>query len=240
MSATDPKVALVTGAGSGIGRETATLLSAHGFTVVLLGREESKLRGTVARLKGPHRLHSCDVSDPRRLIEVIAATLAGFGHIDVLINNAGYAPSMNIDEHTPEILRRTFDTNSLAPAVAISRVWSAMQNAGGGRIINVSSMSAFDPFPGFFAYAASKAALNMLTKVAAKEGAVFGIRVFGIAPGAVETPMLRTIVSPGELPRERTLSPEQVAQVIVQCAMGERDAQSGETILLPSPQARDT
>lgn len=230
-----PRIAIITGAGSGIGRETAVLLSQRGDLVVMLGRDESKLRGTAAKLAGPSRLHPCDVGDARKLTEIIAGTIAEFRRLDVLVNNAGYAPNADIDGHTPEVLASVFAINTLAPAVAISRAWNVMKTQGGGRIVNVSSMSAFDPFPGFFGYAASKAAVNMLTRTAAAEGAPLGIKVFAVAPGAVETAMLRSIVSPGELPRERTLAPEEVARVIVECACGERDSQSGETIVLKSP-----
>ena len=97
-------------------------------------------------------------------------------------------------------------------------------------MVNVSSMATQDPFPGFFAYAASKAALNLMARSCATEGREHGIRAFAVAPGAVETDMLRAAFGEDVIPREQTLDPDTVARVIVECVTGERDAQNGDTI----------
>jgi NAD(P)-dependent dehydrogenase (short-subunit alcohol dehydrogenase family) len=104
--------------------------------------------------------------------------------------------------------------------------------------VNVSSIATVDPFPGFFAYAASKAALNLMTASAAKEGANVGIRAFAVAPGAVETPMLRASFDAKAVPPEACLEPESVARVIVACATGLRDADSGRVIPVVPEAAR--
>jgi NAD(P)-dependent dehydrogenase (short-subunit alcohol dehydrogenase family) len=96
-------------------------------------------------------------------------------------------------------------------------------------------MATTDPFPGFFIYAAAKAGVNLMAKSCAKEGREFGIRAFSVAPGAVETPMLRALFSEVQLPPEKCLSPDDVAKVVVECIAGERDTQNGETIFIPSP-----
>jgi 3-oxoacyl-[acyl-carrier protein] reductase len=102
------------------------------------------------------------------------------------------------------------------------------------RIVNVSSVSAIDPFPGLSIYGATKGAINALTRGCANEGRDVGIRAFAVAPGAVETAMLRAIASEEQLPRTATLTPEQVAGVIVACAVGERDEENGGVIVVPS------
>jgi NAD(P)-dependent dehydrogenase (short-subunit alcohol dehydrogenase family) len=98
--------------------------------------------------------------------------------------------------------------------------------------VNVSSRASADPFPGFFVYAATKAALESLTRSAAKEGAEFGMRAFSVSPGAVETPMLRRLFTPEQLSPDVCLDPEQVAHVVSDCVLGRRDEDSGKVISL--------
>lgn len=233
------RVAVVTGAGSGIGRAVAEALSDRGLALVLAGRREPPLRETGARLRGPWEAVVCDVADPASATRLVAAAVARFGRLDVVINNAGVAPSLPVGEHTPEVLREVFAVNALGPANLIVAAWrrfeeQARGGSSGGCLVNVTSMASVDPFPGFFAYAASKAAANMLITSAHLE-APPGVRCFAVAPGAVETEMLRKIIGPDRLPRERTLSPETVAAVIVDCVEGRRDAEAGRVIQVPSP-----
>jgi NAD(P)-dependent dehydrogenase (short-subunit alcohol dehydrogenase family) len=96
-------------------------------------------------------------------------------------------------------------------------------------------MSTVDPFPGLAIYAASKAALESLARSIKNEGHAYNIKAFNIAPGAVETLMLRSFIDESALPRDKTLSPEAVATVIADCVTGQRDAENGTTIILPSP-----
>lgn len=176
-----------------------------------------------------------DVANQGECRSLIAAALDCFGRIDALVNNAGYAPSEPIESHTDEVIRSVFATNAIGPATLIAGVWPTMVRQGGGRIVNVSSMSTVDPFPGLFAYAASKGAVEVMVKSCEVEGRARGIRAFGVAPGAVDTAMLRGIVSEEDLPASRCLRPEEVGRVIAACAAGRRDVDSGKVILLPSP-----
>ncbi len=98
-------------------------------------------------------------------------------------------------------------------------------------MVNVSSMASIDPFPGFSIYAASKLAVNMFTRCIAQEG----LRAVAIAPGAVETPMLRGLFDESVIPRDKALDPAEVAKVIVDCITGNRAFESGEVITVPSP-----
>ena len=172
--------------------------------------------------------------------EPSAATLvddviARWGRIDNLVNCAGVAPLSPIDRTTDDILRDTFSVNAIGPAHLIIRCWPHFKTQKSGRIVNVSTMGTTDPFAGFFAYAASKSALDSMTRSAAKEGLGIGVKVFGVNLGAVETPMLRSNFSEKVLPHDRTLTPEFVANVISDCLNGTRDADNGRCIPVPSP-----
>jgi len=238
-------VAIITGAGSGIGRATAAVLSSKGYSVVLVARTLDALEKTAELCPGESLCVSADVGEPDAAVEVVDSTLARFGRIDALVNNAGIAPMLPIDKTTPEVLADVFAVNAIGPANLIAACWAvfARQHAEGrlpppprGQcVVNVSSMATADPFPGLFAYAAAKASVNVMVKSIAKEGAQIGVKGFSVAPGAVETAMLRAIVSKEALPTSKTLKPEQVAAVIAACLLGERDGENGETIFLASP-----
>lgn len=230
-------VALITGSGSGIGLATARLLASEGWSIVLAGRRAEQLRQAAASLPFPeaHLVVPTDVADPEQCEALARRAMDAFGRVDALINNAGHAPLVPIERHTPAIVRETFDINAIGPANLILACWPGMVARSTGRIVNVSSMATVDPFPGFFAYAAAKAGVELMVKSIAKEGAPHNIRAFAVAPGAVETPMLRSIISEALVARGKTLSPDSVATVIVDCATGRRDADNGKAILVPSP-----
>ncbi len=241
------RVALITGAGSGIGRATAIALSAAGFSIALIGRRRDPLEETAALLGDSARplLLPCDVANPEQVSTSVQQTIVRFGRLDALINNAGSAPLATIHNTTPALLQECFAVNTLAPAYLIHAAWGVFMEqarAAGATgtspratIVNVSSMATKDPFAGFFAYAAAKAATNLMAHSCAREGGAIGVRAFAVAPGAVETPMLRANFSESAIHRSRTLAPEAVARVIVECVQGERDAENGQVIWLPSP-----
>lgn len=229
----DP-AALITGAGSGIGRATAVALAREGYRLALVGRRAEPLAQTAAALpSGSHSIQIiADVAKPEDAARMIDAAAAAFGRLDALVNNAGFAPLLPIDRTTPEILRQVYNTNALGPAYAIARAWPIFVRQRRGCIVNLSTLGTFDPFPGFFAYAAAKAAVNLMALSCANEGREHNIRAFAIAPGAVETEMLRANFPESVIPRSKTLPPESVAQVIVECVLGKRDEQNGRTIIV--------
>lgn len=232
MSNESGRVAIVTGAGAGIGLSTARLLSEDGWKLVLVGRTRSNLDAAGAGLRSEWIAIDGDVADPATVARVVDGTIQRFGGLDALISAAGVAALATIPAHTPAMVQSCFGANAIGPANLMAAVWPHLTSRGGGRIVNVSSMASIDPFNGFFAYAASKSALNMLTKVGDKEGKRLGIRCFCIAPGAVETGMLRSMFSTAQVPPSSALPPEEVAKAIVECVLGARDAQAGEPIVV--------
>lgn len=224
--------AAVTGAGSGIGRATAVMLSQLGYNLVLLGRTREALTETAALCTTPVEVVGGDVSDPAQARHFIDRAVERFGRLDALINNAGYAPLKPIGRSDPELIEQAFRVNALGPAYTIHYAWPIMQKQAGGRIVNVSTLGTIDPFSGFFAYAAAKAGVNVMAKSIAGEGARFNIKGFAVAPGAVETGMLRANFSPAAIKPEQCLQPADVARIIVDCATGARDADNGQTIIV--------
>jgi len=233
---TSSPVTIVTGAGSGIGRAVAIDLAARGHALTLAGRTESKLQETAAACvaaggAAPLVMHG-DLADSGLAHSVVDRTLAERGHLDNLVNCAGTAPLVRIQDTTDELLEEVFFHNAFAPAFLIVRAWPHFMERRGGCVINVSSLASSDPFNGFFAYAAAKSAVDSFVRSMHGEGARLGIRAFCINPGAIETPMLRRNFPVSMLPEAKTLPPEAVAHVIADCIEGRREADRGKTIIV--------
>ncbi len=124
------------------------------------------------------------------------------------------------------------DTNLSAAFYLCKFAWPTFARQGSGVVVNVSSEAARDPFPGFAAYGAAKAGLNLFGRSAAKEGRAIGVRVHTVAPAAVETAMFRQILSAEQYPTEKTLQPREVARIIALCVGGELQYASGEVIYI--------
>lgn len=234
------RVAIVTGASSGVGRATAVLLAGAGYDLALVARRRAALEETARSCAGAAAggatplVLPVDLTDAAATRAVIERTLERFGRLDALVNAAGAAPLLPIERVTPAVWRECIDTNLSCVVQLTAAAWPAFR-AGGGVIVNVSSMSSIDPFPGFAIYAAAKVGLNMFTMCTAREGEAMGLRAVALALGAVETPMLRAIFDEATVPRDKTLSPEAVAAVIRDCVTGARAFTSGETVVVPSP-----
>ncbi len=224
MTDASSRVAIVTGASRGIGRATAIQLSRSGWRIVAVARSARPADGTLAI--------SRDIKTGDACRDIVAETISKLGRLDALVNNAGYAPLLELEQTTDEIWRDAIDIN-LSSAFYLSRAcWPHFRKQGGGVIVNVSSAAARDPFAGFIAYGAAKAALNNLGLSLAREGAKDNIRVHTIAPSATETEMFRSLPGMADFPRDSTMSPDDVARVIVQCITGELAHTSGEAIYL--------
>jgi 3-oxoacyl-[acyl-carrier protein] reductase len=189
------KVALVTGASRGIGREAVRLLAAAGAaTMINYFRSESDARAVLSELD-PARaaIYGGDIGDPQDVAGMIEATVEKFGRIDILVNNAGTFAMNRFDGDDYEGWRKgwqqTFDVNLFGAANAAFLAMRHMRAAGGGRIINVASRAAFRGETEFADYGASKAGMVNLTRSIARACAKDGITSTCVAPGFIETDM---------------------------------------------------
>ena len=225
-------VALITGGGSGVGASCAVDLAAAGYRVGLVGRTLQRLEETRSGMTSPCHLVTADLSAPHECHRVIAEMIAEFGRIDVLVNSAGFAAQVAIQDTTEELMRNAIDTNLLGPMCLISELWGHFLRQQGGCVVNISSLASSDPFPGFLAYAASKSGLDSLTRSILAERPDPSIRAFTINLAAVETGMLRSMFDHDIVPPEACLQPEDVARFVTECVQGVHDDRQGESMVL--------
>jgi NAD(P)-dependent dehydrogenase (short-subunit alcohol dehydrogenase family) len=185
----EARVAIVTGAGSGVGRAVATSLARTGWRLVLVGRREQRLRETAGEVgpEAPLRVVACDVGAAGAAGLVVGSALEAFGRVDALVNNAGVARFSPLNETTPDDVTLMLGTNLLAP-LELVRAAAPHLAERRGTVVNVGSVGGLLALPGRAVYGASKAALHHLTRSLARELAP-DIRVNAVAPGAVDTEM---------------------------------------------------
>jgi len=229
---TNLKVVLIAGAGSGVGRAAAVALSRVGYAVSLAGRTRVKLEATSQLCEGQTQVVAVDLADAEAARGLVDRVVERFGRIDAIVNAAGDARLAPIAQTTPELWRQVIDSNLSYVVHLTAAAWPIFERQGGGIIVNLSSMSSVDPFPGLTLYAAAKTGLNMFTMCTAREGAAIGLRAIALVLGAVETPMLRSLFDEAMLPRELAMSPEEVADVIRDLMTGTRPFESGQTLTL--------
>ncbi|MEU9576466.1 SDR family NAD(P)-dependent oxidoreductase [Streptomyces chilikensis] len=195
------RTVVVTGAGTGIGRATARAFAAEGARVLAVGRRAEPLEETAA---GHDRITplAADITADGGPELIVRTVMETHGRLDVLVNNAGIVRSGALGTLTPETIAPQLATNLVAP-VLLARAALASLEACGGVIVNVSTSVGQRAWPGSSVYAATKAALETLTRSWAVELASRGVRVVAVAPGAVDTPI-------GE---HQGLTPEQTAAV---------------------------
>jgi NAD(P)-dependent dehydrogenase (short-subunit alcohol dehydrogenase family) len=226
---TEPRVVLITGGGSGIGRATAQRLATDGWRVALLGRTQATLNETASTLpeSASPLVLVTDLADHDACRDAIERIIAHFGRLDAIVNNAGIAPQVPIAETDAALVRNVLDRNLVGPIVLVTTAWPEL-TARRGRVVNVSSMASIDPFPGFTAYAASKSGLDSLTRSIMAEAGETGVTAFTINPGVVETPLLRRLFDESVVPKDVALPPERIADEIAACLRGDRDERAGQ------------
>jgi len=187
------RVALITGAGRGIGATTARLLASGGADVALAARTEEEIVSVAREISsrgGTALPVGLDVADEVSVSACFERVRAELGNVAILINNAGTpGVPLPVAATRPDGWRRTFDVNVTGAFLCAREALPGMAAANWGRIVNVSSAAARHPVAGMAAYGASKAALDQLTRVLALEGEPYGIAVTGVYPGVVDTRM---------------------------------------------------
>ncbi len=209
------KTCIITGASRGIGLATARRFASAGYHLVLSARGEQELKQAAAKVATPGIEAVTvvgDIAQPETAQRLVDTAVGRFGRVDVLINNAGFGVLKPIEETTSEDFDRTLAVNVAGVFHMTRAVWPVMRQQGGGIIVNISSVASVDPFRGFSVYGASKAWVSTFSQATADEGAGIGIRVYCVAPGAVETSMLRSLIP--NVPDKYVLEPEAVAATI--------------------------
>ncbi|MBU8544175.1 MULTISPECIES: SDR family NAD(P)-dependent oxidoreductase [Roseomonadaceae] len=198
MSQDPARVALITGAGRGIGLATARRFRAEGWRVALLDIEAAALADAMAKLAQPDVTLAlqCDVADAVAITAAIRAVHAHFGRLDALVNNAGTAVFKPMLETTPEEWARVLAVNLTGPFLTVQAAAPLMAEGGGGAVVNITSISGLRASTLRVAYGTSKAGLAHLTKQQAVELASLGIRVNAVAPGPVDTAMAKAVHTP--------------------------------------------
>ena len=209
------RIAIVTGAGSGIGRAVAVDLAAHGWRVALAGRRAAQLEETAAMIGADALAHPCDLTHPDQVEGLFAATAARWGRVDLLFNNAGiFPPVVPFEDLSAEDWRAVVDVNLNAAFFCLQAAFRQMkaQDPSGGRVINNGSISATTPRPLSSAYTATKHAITGLTKSASLDGRAYGIAVGQIDIGNAASDMTEGMAK-GVLQPDGSRRPEPVMDV---------------------------
>jgi len=201
----DGQVALVTGGGSGIGRATARALAAAGARVAVAGRTAARLKETVALVEadgGTAAAFTADVTSRAEVERLVAAVVDRFGGLHVAVNNVGVATApAPVADIAEDDWRMMLDTNLTGLWLSMKHEIRHMREHGGGAIVNVASnLGAHRRAPGLGAYAATKAAVSVLSRTAALDHVADGVRINAVSPGPVDTPMSSR---PGETPEAK-------------------------------------
>jgi NAD(P)-dependent dehydrogenase (short-subunit alcohol dehydrogenase family) len=220
-----PPVALVTGSTSGIGAAIARRLSQDGFFVVLHSRSSAETGHALARELGTAAYVQADLANDAERVKLVRETIALHGRLDVLVNNAGISRVIDhadMAAATPEVWHELHEVNVVAPFRLVAEAQAALREAAArgkpGCVVNVSSHAGVRPKGASIPYAASKAALNHVTRLLALSLAP-EIRVNAVAPGLVDTPLTADWTHAQQLwkeraPMRRAASPEDIAQIV--------------------------
>ncbi|MFC4260289.1 SDR family NAD(P)-dependent oxidoreductase [Marinobacter lacisalsi] len=237
-------VSLITGAGRGIGRSIALGLAEAGSDLVLCSRSRDELEAvaTEARGRGVRALVvTCDVTDPEQIAAAVASAIREFGHIDVLINNAGLAIKKPAEDLPLEDWQTIINVNLTGVFLMAQAVGRHMLERGSGSIVNISSIAGKTGLTGSSAYCASKGGVDMLTRTLAVEWADRGVRVNALAPAYTETPLVKSITDVradfadrvvARTPMKRMAAPDEMVGTAIYLASRASSYVTGETVMV--------
>ena len=241
------KVAVITGASSGIGRAVARALAGEGAAVVLAARRRERLRTDARELRGNGARALAvptDVTDLSDVQALVATAVEALGRVDIFVNNAGIMPLSTLAEARVEDWTRMVDVNVNGVLHGIGAVLPHMLDRGSGHIVNVGSVAGRRPFPGGTVYAATKFAVRCLSWGLHLElGAEHGIRTTDIQPGYVDTELIDTLPDPAARDAwaerwadKRALQPEDVARAVLYAVTSPPHVAVSEVLVRPLDQ----
>ena len=244
MSRLENKVALISGGARGMGAVEAKLFSSEGARVVIADVLDDDGRRTEAEINesgGECLFVTLDVTNEAQWREAVAAAVARFGKMDILVNNAGIYRTEGVEETSEELWDLVMDINAKGVFLGTKAAIPAMRRAGGGSIVNISSVAGLVGGDGSAAYRASNVAFRLLTKSTAIQYAGEGIRVNSVHPGVIETPMTTPNLLATETRRERSAArhplgrvgqPEDVAYGVLFLASEESSFMTGSELVI--------
>jgi NAD(P)-dependent dehydrogenase (short-subunit alcohol dehydrogenase family) len=206
--------AIITGAGSGIGAAVAHALSAEGAHCVLAGRRLEPLQALMTEIAaegGSALAVAADVVDEAQVAALVAAAVADFSGVDIVVNNAGLFKQASVTETSVAEWDEVLNVNLRGAFLVCRAAWPHLRRSR-GQVVNLSSMAAVQAYPGETAYCASKAGLNGLTAALAVDGKPHGIRVFAVCPPTTDTPLWEGVAP--EAVRQRMMKPEPIARLV--------------------------
>ena len=238
--------ALVTGGSSGIGRATAERLGREGAAVCVNyysadERDEAEAVVAAVEAAGAKAIsHQADVGDEEQVVRMVGRAAQELGGLDLLVNNAGIEKQIPLLEMSGDDWDAVLRTNLRGAFLCLREAGKVMAAAGGGVVVNMSSVHEFIPWPGFAHYCASKGAMKLLMETAARELAPKKIRVVNVAPGAIVTPINRFVLDDpeaqhaveSEIPLSRMGKPEEIAAAVAWLSSDEASYVTGTTVVV--------
>ncbi|MFT9850529.1 glucose 1-dehydrogenase [Aneurinibacillus sp. REN35] len=237
MARLEGKIAIITGAAQGMGAAHARKFIEEGAKVVLTDLNEEKGKAFAAELGENALFVKQNVTNSDDWAAVVEAAEKAFGNVNVLVNNAGITMAKSILETTEEEYRRIVDINQVSVFLGMKAVIPSMQKAGGGSIVNISSMNGI--VGGAVGYTDTKFAVRGITKAAVMECSAYGIRVNSVHPGVIATPMVvqeDTKAAVDEfskhIPLKRVAQPEEVSNLVLYLASDESSYSTGSEFIV--------